>query len=54
MAAEATAPETNVDASPISASLEHRSTLEKQLQHRAEEQDLKDRHVSISMGRRVV
>lgn len=47
MATEETTPEVNVDTSPISASLEHRNSLEKQLQHRPEEQDLKDRHILL-------
>lgn len=47
MATDSTNTEANVDTSPISASLERRNSLEKHLQHRPEEQDLKDRHILL-------
>jgi hypothetical protein len=45
--AEETAQNTNVDETPISPILERRNSLEKQLQMRPDQQDLKDRHILL-------
>ncbi|RMY06153.1 hypothetical protein D0867_09794 [Hortaea werneckii] len=45
-----TATESNdgaVDTAPITNTLERRNSLEKALQHRPDEQDLKDRHILL-------
>jgi hypothetical protein len=39
--------ESGIDSTPISATLEGRNSLEKHLQTRPEEQDLKDRHILL-------
>lgn len=45
--AASTAAAAEIDTSPIAPSLERRSSLEKHLQHRPEEQNLKDRHILL-------
>lgn len=47
MATESSNNPTDIDTSPIDASLERRNSLEKHLQHRPEEKDLKDRHILL-------
>jgi hypothetical protein len=42
---EETQPDSKVDETPISPILERRNTLEKQLEHRPDAQDLKNRNI---------